>query len=72
MIGKTRGPYKISEQLGCGGMGEVYLTNDLNLNRKIALKVLPDAFAHDPERLAHFKCNARLLTLPIFNLVFLM
>jgi serine/threonine-protein kinase len=68
MIGKTLGHYRVGEQLGRGGMGEVYVADDLNLNRKVALKFLPDAFAADPERMAHFKCDARLSTLPIFQL----
>ena len=49
MIGKTLGHYRVGEQLGRGGMGEVYLADDLNLNRKVALKFLPDAFAADPD-----------------------
>ena len=55
MIGKTLGHYRIDEQLGRGGMGEVYVAEDLNLNRKVALKLLPDAFAGDPERMARFE-----------------
>jgi eukaryotic-like serine/threonine-protein kinase len=61
MIGKTLGHYQIASQLGKGGMGEVYLADDLNLNRKVALKFLPDAFAGDPERMARFEREARLL-----------
>jgi eukaryotic-like serine/threonine-protein kinase len=61
MIGKTLGHYKVGEQLGRGGMGEVYLADDLNLNRKVALKFLPDAFTGDPERMARFEREAKLL-----------
>jgi Tol biopolymer transport system component len=61
MIGKTLGHYRVGEQLGHGGMGEVYLADDLNLNRKVALKFLPDAFAADPERMARFEREAKLL-----------
>ena len=42
MIGKILGHYQVGEQLGRGGMGEVYLSDDPNLNRKVALKFLPD------------------------------
>jgi serine/threonine protein kinase len=61
MIGKTLGHYRIGEQLGRGGMGEVYLADDLNLNRKVALKFLPEAFTGDPERMARFEREAKLL-----------
>ncbi len=45
MIGTSLGPYKIIEQLGAGGMGEVYLGEDTRLGRKVAIKVLPGLFA---------------------------
>ena len=61
MIGMTLGHYRVNEQLGRGGMGEVYTADDLNLNRKVALKFLPDAFSGDPERMARFEREARLL-----------
>ncbi|MBN1569741.1 MAG: protein kinase [Acidobacteria bacterium] len=61
MIGTTLGHYRITSQLGKGGMGEVYVVDDLNLNRKVALKFLPEAFADDPERMARFEREARLL-----------
>jgi eukaryotic-like serine/threonine-protein kinase len=61
MIGKTLGRYRVGEQLGRGGMGEVYVAEDLNLNRKVALKFLPDAFAGDPEWMARFEREAKLL-----------
>jgi eukaryotic-like serine/threonine-protein kinase len=61
MVGKTLGHYRIGEQLGRGGMGEVYIADDLNLNRKVALKFLPDTFAADPERMARFEREAKLL-----------
>ena len=61
MIGKTLGHYKILNQLGRGGMGEVYLAEDLSLDRKVALKFLPDVFTGDPERMARFEREAKLL-----------
>ncbi len=58
MIGTSLGPYKIIEQLGAGGMGEVYLGEDTRLGRKVAIKVLPEEYASDPERLARFEQEA--------------
>ena len=52
--GSRRGPYEILAPLGAGGMGEVYRARDTKLNRDVALKILPDAFASDPDRLARF------------------
>ncbi len=57
--GTKLGPYEIAEQLGAGGMGEVYLAQDTRLGRKVAIKVLPAEFASDPERLARFEQEAR-------------
>jgi serine/threonine-protein kinase len=55
------GPYEITAPLGAGGMGEVYRARDNRLNRDVALKVLPAAFAADPERLARLMREAQLL-----------
>jgi len=61
VIGKTLGPYRVLDKLGEGGMGEVYRARDTKLHRDVALKVLPDSFATDIERLARFKREAQLL-----------
>jgi len=59
--GMRLGQYEINEPIGAGGMGEVYCALDLSLRRNVALKVLPEAFARDPERFARFEREARLL-----------
>ncbi len=62
LISGTRlGPYEIATQIGKGGMGEVYRALDPNLGRQVAIKVLPDTFARDPERLARFEREAKTL-----------
>src|SRR6266581_976377 len=55
------GPYEILAPLGAGGMGEVYRARDLRLNRDVALKILPESFTHDSERLARFRREAQIL-----------
>jgi serine/threonine protein kinase len=55
------GPYPIEREVGRGGMGVVYRGQDPRLKRTVAIKVLPDAFARDPERLARFEREARML-----------
>jgi eukaryotic-like serine/threonine-protein kinase len=59
--GSKLGPYEILALLGTGGMGEVYEARDTKLGRKVAIKALPWAFVHDPERLARFRREAQLL-----------
>jgi serine/threonine protein kinase len=59
--GTKLGPYEILAPLGAGGMGEVYRARDTKLGRDVALKVLPSAFAADPERMARFKREAQVL-----------
>jgi Tol biopolymer transport system component len=60
-IGTRLGPYEILSALGAGGMGEVYRAYDTKLKRDVAIKVLPDLFANDPERLARFQREAQVL-----------
>ena len=59
--GTRLGPYEILSAIGAGGMGEVYQAHDTRLGRDVAIKVLPAAFVNDPERLARFQREARML-----------
>ena len=59
--GTTLGPYEVTAKIGEGGMGEVYRARDTTLDRDVAIKVLPDAFASDAERLARFEREAKVL-----------
>ena len=59
--GDKLGPYEILSALGEGGMGEVYRATDTKLNREVAIKILPDAFAQDAERMARFEREAQVL-----------
>jgi Tol biopolymer transport system component len=59
--GDKLGPYEILALIGKGGMGEVYRARDPKLKRDVAIKVLPQAFAHDPERMARFQREAEVL-----------
>jgi serine/threonine-protein kinase len=61
MIGRTLGHYQITSQLGKGGMGEVYQAKDLTLGRDVAIKVLPEEFARDADRVARFQREAKVL-----------
>src|SRR5258708_27952569 len=61
LVGERLGPYEILAPLGAGGMGEVYRARDTKLKRDVALKVLPEAFARDPERMARFQREAVVL-----------
>ena len=59
--GSRLGVYEVGAKIGEGGMGEVYRARDTKLNRDVALKVLPDLFASDPDRLARFQREAQVL-----------
>jgi serine/threonine-protein kinase len=59
--GTRLGLYELSGLIGAGAMGEVYRARDTKLRREVAIKVLPDSFARDPERLARFQREARFL-----------
>jgi Tol biopolymer transport system component len=59
--GTRLGSYEVLAQIGAGGMGEVYQAHDTKLGRDVAIKVLPEAFAHDPERLSRFQREAKML-----------
>ena len=61
ITGTHLGSYEITGAIGAGGMGEVYQAHDTKLGRDVAIKVLPEAFAHDPERLSRFQREAKML-----------
>ena len=60
-VGDQLGVYTVVGPLGAGGMGEVFRATDTNLDREVAIKVLPDVVAGDPERVARFEREAKLL-----------
>jgi serine/threonine protein kinase len=60
-VGTKLGPFEILAPIGAGGMGEVYRARDTKLKRDVAIKVLPEAFARDPERMARFQREAEVL-----------
>ena len=59
--GTRVGAYEIVAPIGAGGMGEVFLARDVRLKREVALKILPDRYRFDAERLARFEREAQLL-----------
>jgi serine/threonine protein kinase len=61
LTGRMFGPYRIVDPLGSGGMGDVYRAHDTVLGRDVAIKILPEAFGTDPDRLAHFTKEAQFL-----------
>ena len=60
-VGSRLGHYDVTALIGEGGMGQVYQATDTKLNRQVALKILPEAFAADPDRLARFQREAKIL-----------
>ena len=58
-VGDKLGPYEILAPIGAGGMGEVYRARDTKLKRDVALKVIPEAFARDPDRMAASNAKPR-------------
>jgi serine/threonine protein kinase len=61
LTGRRIGTYQVQARIGAGGMGEVYRARDTRLGRDVAIKILPRVFTNDPERLARFEREARLL-----------
>ena len=59
--GVRLGPYEILASLGAGGMGEAYRARDTRLNRDVAIKILPELFAADPDRVARFQRETQVL-----------
>ena len=59
--GSSLGHYEILSALGARGMGEVYRAKDTKLGREVAIKVLPEGFSDEPERMARFKREAKVL-----------
>jgi serine/threonine protein kinase len=59
LLGKKIGPYQVMALVGAGGMGEIFLAEDTRLNRQVVLKLLPQEFTQDPERVRRFKQEAR-------------
>ena len=62
--GTRLGPYEIVSAIGAGGMGEVYRVKDTRLKRDVALKILPESFASDPDLLAQFRREVEVLAWP--------
>jgi serine/threonine protein kinase len=60
-VGSRLGHYDVTALIGEGGMGQVYQATDTKLNRQVALKILPEAFATDPDRLVRFQREAQVL-----------
>src|SRR5215467_3271935 len=61
IVGARLGSYEVLAAIGSGGMGEVYRARDTKLGRDVALKILPESFVHDPDRVARFRREAQVL-----------
>jgi len=59
--GTSLGPYEVLEAIGAGGMGEVYRARDTKLKRDVAIKILPDEFSRDHDRVSRFQREAEVL-----------
>ncbi len=66
-VGSRLGHYDVTALIGEGGMGQVYRATDTQLGRDVALKILPDAFAADPDRLARFQREDRIVACGVGN-----
>jgi len=62
VVDRTTSHYKIADKIGQGDMGDVYCAEDTNLGRQVAIKVLPEQFPHDSQRLSRFERETQLLT----------
>ena len=65
IIGSRIAQYDVTALIGEGGMGQVYQATDTKLNRQVALKILPEAFATDPDRLARFQTDLPPMVVPL-------
>ena len=68
-VGSRIAHYDVTALIGEGGMGQVYQAIDTKLGRQVALKILPEAFATDPDRLARFQREAKVLALDLCQAV---
>ena len=67
IVGTSISHYKVTEKIGEGGMGEVYRATDTKLNRDVALKILPEQFASDSQRMGRFQREAEVLASLVFS-----
>jgi serine/threonine protein kinase len=65
LAGERLGTYEVLKPIGAGGMGEVYRARDTKLKRDVAIKILPDEFSRDPNRVSHFQREAEVSAKPM-------